>query len=241
MIDSAVTDLPLPDSPTSPSVSPARISKLTSSTAGTGPDGRSKTVVRFETESKDSDIVGFGVETLPRRTRRKDTENTDLTKEETVISVRVRDLRGSAFVPLLERTRRKNTEDTDLSNEETVTSVRLRDLRGRAFVQMVTASRYSPKTARMASAISPTVACASTAAMIDGTRLLPSLASSTTLAIAVRHTSALLLARRPRTRATCRCSTSGLTLKMGERTPDSLNLLTPTTTDSPESTARWAR
>ena len=46
MIESAVTDLPLPDSPTSPSVSPARISKLTSSTAGTGPDGRSKTVVR---------------------------------------------------------------------------------------------------------------------------------------------------------------------------------------------------
>ena len=34
MIDSAVTDLPLPDSPTRPSVSPARISKLTSSTAG---------------------------------------------------------------------------------------------------------------------------------------------------------------------------------------------------------------
>src|SRR3977135_3369728 len=61
MIDSAVTDLPLPDSPTSPSVSPARISKLTSSTAGTGPMGRSKTVVRFETESKDSDILGFRV------------------------------------------------------------------------------------------------------------------------------------------------------------------------------------
>ena len=39
MIDSAVTDLPLPDSPTRPSVSPARISKLTSSTAGTGPVG----------------------------------------------------------------------------------------------------------------------------------------------------------------------------------------------------------
>ena len=36
MIDSAVTDLPLPDSPTRPSVSPARISKLTSSTAGAG-------------------------------------------------------------------------------------------------------------------------------------------------------------------------------------------------------------
>ena len=43
MIDSAVTDLPLPDSPTRPSVSPARISKLTSSTAGARPVGRSKT------------------------------------------------------------------------------------------------------------------------------------------------------------------------------------------------------
>src|SRR5438034_4353931 len=49
MIDSAVTDLPLPDSPTRPSVSPARISKLTSSTAGTGPRAVSNTVVRCET------------------------------------------------------------------------------------------------------------------------------------------------------------------------------------------------
>ena len=50
MIDSAVTDLPLPDSPTSPSVSPAPISKLTSSTAVTAPAGVSKTVVRLETD-----------------------------------------------------------------------------------------------------------------------------------------------------------------------------------------------
>ena len=54
MIDSAVTDLPLPDSPTSPSVSPARISKLTSSTAGAGPPGRSKTVVRCRRNSESS-------------------------------------------------------------------------------------------------------------------------------------------------------------------------------------------
>ena len=48
MIDSAVTDLPLPDSPTRPSVSPGWISKLTSLTAGAGA-GRavSNTVVRL--------------------------------------------------------------------------------------------------------------------------------------------------------------------------------------------------
>ena len=54
MIDSAVTDLPLPDSPTRPSVSPGRISKLTSSTAGAGPSGVSKTVVRCSTASSAS-------------------------------------------------------------------------------------------------------------------------------------------------------------------------------------------
>ena len=37
MIDSAVTLLPQPDSPTSPSVSPARTAKLTPSTALTMP------------------------------------------------------------------------------------------------------------------------------------------------------------------------------------------------------------
>src|SRR3954451_267286 len=50
-MDSAVTDLPLPDSPTRPSVSPASTWKLTSITAGAGPPGRSKTVVRRSTES----------------------------------------------------------------------------------------------------------------------------------------------------------------------------------------------
>ena len=46
-IENAVTDLPLPDSPTSPSVSPLRISNDTSSTATTGRPGTSNTVVRL--------------------------------------------------------------------------------------------------------------------------------------------------------------------------------------------------
>ena len=45
--ENAVTDLPLPDSPTSPSVSPLRISNDTSSTATTGRPGTSNTVVRL--------------------------------------------------------------------------------------------------------------------------------------------------------------------------------------------------
>ena len=51
MIESAVTDLPLPDSPTRPSVSPARISKLTSCDRRRPgrADGRSNTVVRWST------------------------------------------------------------------------------------------------------------------------------------------------------------------------------------------------
>src|SRR5262245_35992868 len=60
MIDSAVTDLPLPDSPTRPSVSPARISKLTSLTAGTGPVAVSKTVVRCSTFRRGSAISRRG-------------------------------------------------------------------------------------------------------------------------------------------------------------------------------------
>src|SRR6476620_4906050 len=52
MIDMAVTDLPLPDSPTRPRVSPGRISKLTSSTAAIDPPGRSNTVVRWSTASR---------------------------------------------------------------------------------------------------------------------------------------------------------------------------------------------
>ena len=59
MIENAVTDLPLPDSPTSPSVSPERISKLTSSTAGTEPDGVSKTVVRPSTLSRGAAVTAW--------------------------------------------------------------------------------------------------------------------------------------------------------------------------------------
>src|SRR5436190_8906992 len=70
MIESAVTDLPQPDSPTSPRVSPFRISTLTSSTAGAGPEARSKTVVRCSTVS--SAVIdalharGPAVRALPR-------------------------------------------------------------------------------------------------------------------------------------------------------------------------------
>ena len=48
-IDSAVTVLPLPDSPTSPSVSPLPMTKLTPSTAIPTRPLRSKTVVRLST------------------------------------------------------------------------------------------------------------------------------------------------------------------------------------------------
>ena len=47
--DNAVTDFPLPDSPTSASVSPARITKLTARTASASRSPRSKTVVRRST------------------------------------------------------------------------------------------------------------------------------------------------------------------------------------------------
>src|SRR6186997_1910427 len=53
MIENAVTDLPLPDSPTSPSVSPLRISNDTSSTATRGPN----TVRRFSTLRSGCDMV----------------------------------------------------------------------------------------------------------------------------------------------------------------------------------------
>src|SRR5262245_4102458 len=59
MIDSAVTDLPLPDSPTRPSVSPARMSKLMSLTAGTGPWSESKTVVRCSTVSSAPSVISL--------------------------------------------------------------------------------------------------------------------------------------------------------------------------------------
>src|SRR5262245_16758459 len=68
MIESAVTDLPLPDSPTRHSVSPALSSKLTSITAGTNRPRTSKPVVRFATESsRDS---RFAVRDSPRESVR---------------------------------------------------------------------------------------------------------------------------------------------------------------------------
>src|SRR4051812_32248071 len=58
MIENAVTDLPLPDSPTRHRVSPASTWKLTSFTAGAGPAGRSNTVVRCSTDSSAPDVRG---------------------------------------------------------------------------------------------------------------------------------------------------------------------------------------
>src|SRR6476659_8970523 len=51
MIEKAVSDLPLPDSPTSPRVSPGRTAKLTSLTAGTNRPLTVKPVVRCSTAS----------------------------------------------------------------------------------------------------------------------------------------------------------------------------------------------
>src|SRR5678815_5295719 len=51
---SAVTVLPQPLSPTSPSVSPGRIAKLVSSTARARPSGVSKLTHRFFTSSSES-------------------------------------------------------------------------------------------------------------------------------------------------------------------------------------------
>src|SRR5688572_18114342 len=57
IIENAVTDLPLPDSPTSPSVSPLRTSNDTSLTATTGAVFDSKTVRRFSTLRTVSDTL----------------------------------------------------------------------------------------------------------------------------------------------------------------------------------------
>ena len=51
MIESALTDLPLPDSPTSPSVWPAPSSKSTPSTARIGRPPDRNHVLRFSTRS----------------------------------------------------------------------------------------------------------------------------------------------------------------------------------------------
>src|SRR6185503_18267567 len=63
--ESAVTDLPLPDSPTRQSVSPSLTWKLTSITAGATPDGRSKTVLRRSTVRRETDDRGPSTEDRP--------------------------------------------------------------------------------------------------------------------------------------------------------------------------------
>src|SRR4051812_1990583 len=53
MMESAVTDFPEPDSPTSPSASPSAMSKATSRTAGVQPAALGKSTFRSLTESND--------------------------------------------------------------------------------------------------------------------------------------------------------------------------------------------
>src|SRR6187399_2573800 len=66
MIDNAVSDLPLPDSPTRHSVSPAATPKLTSITAGTNRPPNSKPVVRWLTErSRDSGLGARDSRSVP--------------------------------------------------------------------------------------------------------------------------------------------------------------------------------
>src|SRR3954470_14656189 len=62
MIDLAQTLLPDPDSPTMPSVSPARRSKLTPSTARTGPESVMNQVRRSRTWSSTSAVSGMGIQ-----------------------------------------------------------------------------------------------------------------------------------------------------------------------------------
>src|SRR4051812_2724003 len=64
-IDSAVTDLPLPDSPTRQSVSPSLTWKLTSMTAGAAPPGRSNTVFSRSTLSSGAEVRASRVEDRP--------------------------------------------------------------------------------------------------------------------------------------------------------------------------------
>src|SRR6187399_181284 len=69
MIDNAVSDLPLPDSPTRHSVSPAATPKLTSITAGTNRPPTSKPVVRWLTErSRGSGLGPRGSRAVPLST-----------------------------------------------------------------------------------------------------------------------------------------------------------------------------
>src|SRR5687767_11724710 len=169
MIENAVTDLPLPDSPTRPSVSPLRISNDTSLTATTGPN----TVRRFSTLSNGSNGL--------------------------------------------------LTVDSRLPTQSRLTS------------------RYSPKTVRSVSAISPTVACASTAAMIGGTRLSLEVAAPRTASSDARHVPASREARSFCTLCTCCTSSSGSTWNTSMVDGSSVAyLFTPTTTASPESMASCA-
>src|SRR6185437_6556160 len=62
MIDFAQTLLPEPDSPTMPNVSPARWSKLTPSTARTGPASVRNQVRRSRTRSSTSAVSGMRIE-----------------------------------------------------------------------------------------------------------------------------------------------------------------------------------
>src|SRR4051794_1121172 len=61
MIENAVSDLPLPDSPTRPSVSPGAIEKLTSRTAGVNRPFTSKPVVRCSTARSGASDIDVGV------------------------------------------------------------------------------------------------------------------------------------------------------------------------------------
>src|SRR3982751_6105614 len=61
MIENAVSDLPLPDSPTRPSVSPGAIEKLTSITAGVNRPFTSKPVVRCSTPRSGASDIDLGV------------------------------------------------------------------------------------------------------------------------------------------------------------------------------------
>src|SRR5215217_7939301 len=61
MIENAVSDLPLPDSPTRPSVSPGAIEKLTSRTAGVNRPFTSKPVVRCSTARSGASDIDLGV------------------------------------------------------------------------------------------------------------------------------------------------------------------------------------
>src|SRR5437763_6013671 len=108
--------------------------------------------------------------------------------------------------------------------------------------QAVAVSVCSPNTSRMAFAISPSVEVASTAATIGGTMFDPSRAAARTRSSAAWLAASLRPARTARSRSICFRSTSASIVSVGSavRLP-SANAFTPTTTDSPLSTAICAR